>query len=424
MMDQLKTILSGDDGRKSLMVNCGTALILSDREGFLDSFDSIMLNCGAFFGSSKAYASFMAKGGIVNSVTSAVREINGEIVQIASNTEITNGMDYAGKFVVCVGTAIVRDDGGKAFANAEGIHVTGTLYYPKECETAFLSKVTGISMPYPQDAYLAIGNKKLSELLHIIPEEKSHVWVHGEITAMEESDLAKAKEKGLRFTSTSLFTFESLNDRYGSMFHTEKQTLVPDGYETTADITLRAGEVALYGPRIFTKGDLILHKKDASCLETLESIIVTGTATIPASSAEVFRKIGKAGEYEITSDDTDETVVVNGFQTMGHDYLQALVRKSKAVSIKVNGALLFGEDVIEDDMNAIASIDINGLAIIPDAAQGALAPKINRVNGMFLTIEAMTSMTGLRIEEILAKLYKIGENANTTSINTETYVLV
>ena len=169
---------------------------------------------------------------------------------------------------------------------------------------------------------------------------------------------------------------------------------------------------------------MVLHKKDVSCLESLESIIVTGTATIPASSAGAFRVIGKAGEYELTSEDIDETVVVNGFQTMGHEYLHALVSKDKAVSIKVNGVLLFDEGVKEDDMAAIASIEINGLVIIPDAAQGALAPRVGKVHGLFLTIEAITSMLGLSLAEILTKLYSIGDKPNMTSINTGTYILV
>ena len=204
MSNSLKAFLSGDGGKKKLMVNCGTALILSDREGTLNSFDSIMINCSKFFASGKAYASLIGKGAMVNSGSSTVREVNGEITQLSGDTEVTESMDYTGKFVICSGNAIVRDDGEKAFAGSEGVHVTGAIFYPKERETAFLSKVTGKTVAYPQNAHLVIGDKKLDEILHSVPEGKTHIWVHGEIIALEEIAFSNAKELDLSLTFTSL----------------------------------------------------------------------------------------------------------------------------------------------------------------------------------------------------------------------------
>ena len=423
MIDQLNALLSGDNGKKTLNVNCGAAIVLEIRDEFLENYDSVMINCGSFFGSNKAYAALMAKGAKVNSGRSVIREINGEIVHLSGGTNITDDMDFSGKYVICEGNLIVKGDGGQAFANADGVHVTGALYYPEGRGAAFLSKVAGRSIAYPQDAQLVIDDVKFGEMLQSVMEGTAHVWVHGEIEAMDESALARAVEKGLKFTCKTLFTMESLNEKYGGMFHAEEYILVPDGHEVAPGITLRAGEAELYGPCIFVKGDLLLNKKDTACLGELKSIIVTGKATLPAACAKSFRAIGKAAEYEIMPNDADLIVEVNGFQIIGHDYLQTLIGKNETIALNVRGALLFSEDVSAGDIDAIGSLALDGAVIMPDAAQGALAQKARVINGALLTIETLKSMTGLSLPEILAKIQSSLGNTNTAYINTGTYIL-
>ena len=424
MVEQLKAILTDNDGKKGLVVNCAKALVLSDREKFIEGFDSVMFNCGAFFGSNKVYASLMSKKAVINSGVNTVREIKGEIAQLSDDIEINENMDFTDKFVVCPGRIIVRGDGGKALENAEGVYVGRALYYPAESEAGFLAKVIGKSIAYPKDAALFIGDKKMEELLYGAFDGKKYIWVDGEITVMNERVLIKAKEKDLSISAKSLFIRESLNDAYGSLFYAEKRVIAPDGYEIVSDLTLTAGEAALYGPRVFVRGDLLVNKKDVGSLDALESIIVTGTATIPASSVSVFRAIGKAEAYELIEDDISEKVELNGFQTVGRDYLQALIRKNEAISVKVRGALLFNEDVTAEDMDAISSIEINGVVVIPEAAQGGLALKAKKVNGTLVTIETLTRLTGLSLTDIIAKIQSGGVSANNTVINTNTYILV
>jgi len=419
MIEQLQKILSGGS-ENSLSINCGTAFILSDREGFLEKFDSISINCGDFLASAKAYAGLMARGATVNSGSNKIREISGEIVQLDGGTVITEDMDFTDKFVVSGGDAVVGGNGGKALLNAEGAHFAGTIFYPRERGSAFLANVTGDKQPYPQDAHLVFGDKKLGELLSGIPDGKTHIWVHGEITAMEEEAFQKAVEKGLRFTCTSLFTMEAYNEKFGAMIESSGRVVVPEGYEVTPGIQLTAGEAALFGPRIYVRGNMKLSKKDENCLDELEGIIVKGTATIPSSCAKAFRAIGKADKYELIADDVGEVMVVNGFQSIGHDYLQALIEKGETIRINVNGFLLFDEGVTAGDMDAIESIKINGFAIMPDAAQGALSSKIGKINGFTLSIEVITKLTGMTLPEILVKL-RIDEG---TSINTGFYLLV
>ena len=420
MLEQLLSNMKDENG---LNINCGEAFILSDKEGFLDKFEGISINCGTLFASSKAYAKLMAKNASINSGSSTIREISGEIIQLEAGATITEDMDFTDKFIISTGNAIVKNNGGKALAKAEGAHFNGKLFYPEELGSAFLANITGGKKPYPQDAHLVLGNKKIDELLFSIPVDKTHIWVHGEITALDEAPLIKAREKGLRYACGSLFTTESFDEKYGNLFTAEKRTLVPDGFDVAPDLSLTAGEVALYGPRIYVRGDLTLEKKNEDCLGSVESIIVKGKATIPASSAKAFRAVGKADEYELVEDNVGEHIKVNGFQTIGHDHLQAVIAKGETIRVKVNGVLLFDEGVTADDMDAISLLKVNGALILPDAAQGALTPKIEKVNGMINSIESITKLTGMTLPEILAKFAGTA-NTGGTNINTGIYILV
>ena len=418
----LEQLLSKSTGENSLSINCGTAFILSDREGFLERYEEININCGTLLASAKSYAGLMAKGASINCGNSTIRDISGEITQLEGGAAITEDMDFSGRFVISSGDAVVKGDGGKALAEAEGAHFNGTLFYPQERGSAFLAKVTGRKQPYPEDAHLVFEDKQLDELLYSIPDGKSHIWVHGEITALDERSLRKAREKGLRYACRSLFITESFDGSYGGLFNAEERTLMPDGYNAVPMLKLTAGEAALHGPCIYVRGDLTMDKTDEGCLSEIESIIVKGTATIPASCAKAFRAVGKADAYELVEDNLGDIMRVNGFQVIGHDHLQSVLAKGETIRVKVNGFLLFDENVTAGDMAAIESMKVNGAVVMPDAAQGALSRKISKVNGMINSIEAITKMTGMTLPEIFEKLQS-SQTAG-TNINTGFYVLV
>ena len=422
MLELLQDSLSDDKANK-LTINCGAAYFLSDKEGFLEQFDGININCGAFFASSNVYAKLIGKGAMVNSGNSSIREISSEIIQLEHEAEVTFDMDFTNKFIFAKGNVIVKGEGGKAFANAEGAHICGTLYYPEQFGSVFFANITGDKCAYPDNAFIVTSNKTVNQLINTVPDELTHIWVHGEISATDEKALKKAKDNGLNFTCDSLFIYEALNENYSALFKAENKEIVPDGHEITSDINLTSGEASLYGPRIYVRGNLTLSKKDEGSLDELESIIVTGTATLPTSCAKKFREIGKAEKYELIPDDVGEVLKVNGFQTVGHEFLQALIAKNETIVIKVNGMLLLNEGVTPDDMNAISSLHVNGAVIMPDAAQGALAPRVNKINGTIMSIESVTELTGLSLQEILAKLQN-PSNRKGTLINTGEYVLV
>jgi hypothetical protein len=51
------------------------------------------------------------------------------------------------------------------------------------------------------------------------------------------------------------------------------------------------------------------------------------------------------------------------------------------MSVTVNGALRFADDVTPEDMGCIVSLSYNGMVFIQDEARSALAARINESNG-------------------------------------------
>jgi len=419
MLDQIKQLMSKE---KSLSINCGSAFILSDKGGFLENFEGVTINCKTLLASSKVYATLMSKNAAINCMSSTVREINCEIVQLSDGTIITENMDFTDKFIISQGNIIIRDNGGKALEKTEGVYVGGALFYPEGGGDYFLAKVIGEAKPYPGEAFITFGDKKLAELISGLPKDKTLVWLDGEITAIEETALKKAKSKGLSFTCNSLLITEILFKEYGNLFSCKEAIIIPDGYELVRDLLkLTESTAAIYGPKIYVCGDLILEKKDLGCLNDIESLVVTGTATIPASCAKDFRRLGKAADYKLVEDEVDNTIIINGTQTIGHDYLQALNTEGKSISIKLRGLLVFDESVTAADMGVIEFFYNYGMVIIPDEAHGALAPKIKKSFGVVRSLETLTKGTGMTLEEITEALKNDGKG---THINTGFYVLV
>jgi hypothetical protein len=362
-----------NEEKKSLTVNCGLACLLEDKQGMLDGYDVVKINCGTAIISREMNALLAAKSAVINSGDLRVCDIKGEIIQL-DKTVIDGGADLSGLFVIAKDDLIFRPDGVKAIAEAEGVIALGTIYYPESANLSSLIKVSGEKKPYPDDAQVVLGDHKLESLISMA--KAKHIWVSSRITALDKKAMEKALETGLVFTSEKLFTYEGLNDTYGSLFKCPDRTLVPDGHEIAEKIN--AGELPLYGKKVYVDGNFSMEEKDMPALEEVESIIVRGKASLPSSAVKLFREKGKAEKYFVFE---GRLVEINGSQQFSHSQLAALVVKGEKLTLQVNGGLLFDDDVTAEDVECIAALSYNGSVLVSDKVKAALASKVKSGNG-------------------------------------------
>ena len=400
-----------------LVINADIGCLLKDSENIFDSGKMITLNCGTYIASGEMNAKLTAAGAVINSDRSLIRDIESPIVQLKGRTDVGRGGNYAGQFVVASGDVVLLEDGKNAFREADQAAVSGTLYYPESSDINAFAKVIGNKTAYPDGARVFLGNQSMEAIERVVSEKEALVWVSGEVKALEEKSLAYARENGIRVICKTLFFREGLKT-YGDIFEAGERVLIPDDYEMTGSLELTEGTAALYGPKIYVKGELVLEKQSAGCLAELESIIVRGRARLPAYAVKAFRAVGKAESYDIVEENVH---TVNGFEIVGHEELRAIIKTGGSAAFKVNGFLLFDENVTAEDMEAIASISINGAAVMPGAALGALGSRKGSVNGFIGDLDSVKKTMGMTLEEIVENGY---QNSGIATINTDIYLLM
>ena len=406
--------------KRKLKVNCGLALLLNDREGMLDNYGSVAINCGNIIISSAINAKLSAKGAKINCGDMNIRDIKGEILQLDKGTEIDANANLKDLFIIAKDDIIIRKEGMKNLAEVEGLIALGKVYYPDSESLADLIKVSGEKRAYPDDAQVILGNHTLESLTSNFKGDKKKIWVSGRVTALEKKALEEARSLGLTISCTKFLSFEGLNEEYASLIHCPDRILVPDGYEITGKINV--GELPLYGKRIYVDGQFIMEEKDITALEEIESIIVKGKASLPASAVKIFRRKGKADEYFIFE---GRLVLINGFEQFSHSSLGASAKNGEKITVQVNGCLLFDEDVSSEDLECIASLSYNGTVIVSGHAKAALVSKVKTGNGFMGDPAMLKEITGQSINDLMSGKSKgdSGGDSGDTAINLGTYIL-
>jgi hypothetical protein len=402
---------------KFLQINCGLACLLNDREGILDAYEKIRINCGTFIASSEINGKLFAKGARINAGNTQIKDIKGKILHLDSDTLIDGKSDFKDLFVVAAGNLILKKDGARSLGEAEGVIVTGTLFYPESSHPAGLAKVGGHKRSYPDGAWVLLGDYELEKAMAALPGGSRHIWVSGKITALSRKALEDARTGGLIITCGSLLTYEDFNASFGDLFNCSSRELAPEGFEISGD--LESAKLPLYGPKLYVNGDFIMETRDLPLLEKLERIIVTGRAELPASTAETFKKKGKAGDYLVFEGRLRR---INGFEQYTRGQLAALTAAGEKLTLEVNGCLLFDEDLSAEDVACIAGLSYNGAVFLPAAAKAALASKVNRANGFMGDPALLEKMTGQNIKDFIAG--HTGDGDGSSLINTGTYLLI
>ena len=415
-MGKIAMLLEGLLNQNRLNINCSIACMIHDREDLLERYDSVNLNCEVLITSEAVYAKLLGKGANINAGNVVVTDYEGEFVQLSGGT-LEDGADYSGKFVIVSGDLLLKGRGVHAFENAESVVVAGTVYYPESCGQSLLSRVQGEKRPYPDGAYVLLGDRELPRILAEIPSDARSVWVAGEVSALEESALELAKARELRIACDRLLIYAKAQEVYGNLFGTSAPELVPEGFTVTGPLTLDE-TAALYGEKLYVRGALFMEEKACGCLQELQAILVKGCASLPSSCAKAFRAIGRADSYRIYE---GNLVRINGWEYFSHERLKTMVDRGEKITLEINGFAVFGEDVTAEDMGAIAALNCNGFLILPGEAQGALDGKMSKINGFTMDSAAVQQMAGLSLEELIQKT--IGKNFQGSNVNAEIYFL-
>lgn len=402
----------------ALNINCDIACLIDDREGMLDQYDSVNLNCDTYIASEAVNAKLLGKGANINADSIVITDYKGEFVQLPDGAVIDGGTDYSGVFVIAPGNVLLRSGGIRAFENAAGTVVSGTVYYPDSCSQSALARVQGNRRSYPEGAYVVLGSRGLGRLLAEMPENTGEAWVAGEVSVFDESELQKAKSRGVSITCDRLYTYEGLYEAYRDLFQATDCILVPDGYAVVGAHTLNEASI-LYGKRLYVRGAFLLEEKAAGCLSQFESILVKGCASLPSSCVQAFQAVGKADSYRLYE---GRLYTVNGWETISHERLSTMVERGEKITLHINGFVLFADDVTASDMDAIASLSCNGFIIMPGEAQGAVAARTGSINGFMTDMASVEKMTGLTMQELIQKLAagKMGAG----NINADIYMLL
>jgi hypothetical protein len=408
---------------KSLQINCGLACLLNDREGILDAYEMIHINCGIIIVSPGIHAKLSAKRMQIYSTEMRIREVKGKIVQLDAGATIDGTIDFKDMFVIAAGDLIVRGEGSKRLGEAEGIVVPGTLYYPDSTDPPRLETVIGNTHSYPDGAYPLLGSYELGKAIAAAPDGR-YIWVSGEISAPDRKALEDARARGLKIACGSLLTYEDFNASFGDLFTCSDRVLAPEGYVITG--SLESAKLPLYGPKVFVNGDFTMKAGDLPLLENVESIIVKGMAELPAAAAETFRGKGRAGEYRIIKDRNHK---INGFERYNHGLLTEFIAAGEKLNLEVYGFLLFDKDVTVDDLACIASLSYYGTVLVPAKIRAALMPKIRGAYGFMGDPGKIDSIPG-NIFHGFNKIFgdffgnSFDVDNNSSSINTDTYLLI
>ena len=388
---------------KQLKINAGSAVLLKTPPESYSEYDSIHINTGSALISRKVYDKLMKLGVSINSGSTNIIDVESEVAELPDGTIITAESSYNGCFLICEGNIIIEDE--KGLEGITGLYAD-CVFHPQSVNLDSVKRIISPNrITYANGSKLYLDDMTLSGDSHITLDHDTSYWVHGKINALEGDALEKIRQKSISFHCKHLTTYSSLYEEYGGMFQTDNIRLIPDGYGVVWGATLDGGTSFLHGGKLYVIGDMMIQHDQAKHLSGFSSIIVEGALTMPVSAAPSFKAVGKAKSYDLYEGVLREG---NGKTTINHDMLQSAINQGISYTFRVNGKLIFTEDVTVQDIDAISAIECNGAIIISGTARGALDSKIKSVNG------AVGSMDEL--DKDIRSL--IGEEKNVNMINT------
>ena len=389
---------------KQLQINAGTALILNEQLDALSGYEKININTGELIASRRAYDELLKLGVSVNSGSTTVLEITGEVTHLTSRTIIDSSMSLDGCFVICDGDVIVKDAAG--LDGITGLYAKN-IFHPESVVLTGVKGLIGKCRAYPSEAVLHLDSMTLGEDSHILLESGLH-WVFGNITALDSEVLSRLSDKNVSFICNELTTTKELYEQKRDMLKADKFKFVPDGHSYLREVTLDAATSVIHGEKLYISRDFTIPHDKTQHLSEFSSIVVNGTVTMPVSAAKDFKACGKANDFMLYEGIFRS---IDGNETISHEQLQVAIDKGDCYTLEINGKVTFAEDVKPEDIDVIAAVYCNGLIQASDAVRGALGSKIKEMNGKMGSLKPADSETEKGDEEAI------------TSINTGFYRL-
>lgn len=377
---------------KTLLINCGNALILRWSPEVFEAYEKIVINAGQVIMSRQVNAGLNQKQATINAGNTRLLEVTGPVLDLGDQTYLPEASNYKGSYLAFNEDLVLRPTDATALEEAAGLFVGGTLYRPSSMPLQGMEMIeANKTVVYPDDAYLV--RKELiitTDSLFAMPENHL-VWSTRNMFALDEAAMEAAKQQGLRFQCKKLVACQSILQRYGDILSAEQVVTVPDGCALVKDLVLTPAALAMYGENLYVQGSLTLRRQDMDCLAQAHSLTVEGCAYLPVESVAAFRKIGSSGSlfaYE------GELLRINGDDTITHKQLDAARQAGISYTIQANGRLQFADDIQPEDLETLLALYYNGVVQVPEHLKALVQSKVVRGKGT-LTAADDSTMDGL-----------------------------
>lgn len=396
---------------KKININCGDAIMLSNKKDFFEGYEKGMINAGDILISSKLHAELNKMNFSINAGDIITIDVEGDVVQLEENSYLNENMSFNNNFIVSTGNLIIEPS-FKSLQNITGIYTSGTIYRPESINVSSFCRIySKDTKTYPDNYKVKLGDINLDEGLASLSKNS---YFTGCITVFDEDCLKKLSDKNIKLKGNELFSTEELSEKYSDIIQCEKYTLLKEKHEIIQeDITLDDTTSAIYGDKIFVKGDLKLNKKDSECLKEFTSIIVKGRAKIPFECIKYFKQIGKADEIFLFK---GELLDIDGKEIISKEMLESANKLGVKYTINVDGKLIFNEDILPEDLSCIEAIYYNGIIHVYDSLKPFIVKLVKKGDGM---IKHPMKNSEVK-DEVMKKIFPDDE---WIQINTGTFIL-
>ncbi|GHU81049.1 hypothetical protein FACS1894191_7540 [Clostridia bacterium] len=184
-----------------LVLNCHDAIILRDSASAFEAYEGGVINCHDMIISPKMQGALLSKGMTVNCHDARILDVKGEIAALPENAVIDRQVDYIGKFVLAKGNLILRPEGADSLDGIEGIHVSGTFFYPESYSLGRLNNPLSDTRAYPDEMRVITGGKTYDTASGL--ETNGAYYISGKLRITEEDVAGYIAENNIRFICES-----------------------------------------------------------------------------------------------------------------------------------------------------------------------------------------------------------------------------
>ncbi len=419
--------------KKTLTVNCGSVLLLSDREHILDQYDTITFNCGGVAVSDAIYAELMKKNTMFNCGSTSILPAPKNPVRVEGRLQVEEGDSFEGMTPVC-DEAVLAPECVAAVEKMEGLMVLGTLYYHQDIPLGVISGIRARNrVPYE-------GGSKL--IFEDVTLDDAGAWQAGgryfvtrSLFAMDGDVLRALRERDVKFRCQRLYIDEALYETHADLFtRNEELRLIPEGHAVAREAAPLLDLYVTHGEKIYLMDDLTIAKRDAKYLDKFISLIVKGEVKLPIECVGDARKKIKADAIRVFE---GEYLQIDSFRTLGHDFFEAAKAQGQEYAIEVDGALILGDDVTAEDVRIITYFAVDGAALAPSATHAHLSQVGGEVDGVLLgglselrqmyasmPPEAQAGLAAMIPGQFRTLLGLEAGDADSTQINCGSYMLI